>query len=366
MSQGDEKVLVNAEILHDRCAALFESGGLSGAAASEVATVLVGADLRGVTTHGVARVPLYLERLARGLVNAEPDIRVEQRRPTSIVVDGDNGMGAVVANRAMNEVVDRALEVGMAAATVRRSNHFGAAALYVANAARRGCIGLAVSPASPSLAPFGAREPLFGTNPIAMAVPVRDGDPWVMDMATSVAARGAIRLAARRGDPIPEGWALDRQGRPTTDAQAALEGLMVPFAGPKGSALAGMVEIMGGVLAGAAASGEVGEMGRTMDRPQNVGHFMAAIDIEAFMDRALFDHRMADSLARLKRLKPAAGFKEVLYPGELEARRAKHYRRHGIPLSRKTAYEPFDKCLEAAKLPGLPVLTNSTTREDRP
>ncbi|WP_366656211.1 Ldh family oxidoreductase [Fodinicurvata sp. EGI_FJ10296] len=365
MSQGDDKVLVNADVLRDRCAALFEGAGLSGAGAGQVATVLVGADLRGVTTHGVARVPLYLDRLMRGLVNPRPEIKVERRRPTSLVIDGDNGMGAVVGTRAMDEVIARAREIGIGAATVRHSNHFGAAAIYVQEAARQGCIGMAVSPASPSLAPFGAREPLFGTNPIAMAVPTRDRDPWVMDMATSVAARGAIRLAAKRGQPIPEGWALDREGRPTTDPVAAMEGLMVPFAGPKGSALAMMVEIMGGVLAGASATGEVGEMGRTMDRPQNVGHFMMAMDIDAFMDRALFDDRMEDSLRRLKALKPAAGFKEVLYPGELEARRERHYRRHGVPLSRKTAFEPLSECLKASGLHELPTLEMPDSQEAR-
>jgi LDH2 family malate/lactate/ureidoglycolate dehydrogenase len=258
-----------------------------------------------------------------------------------MAVDGRNGMGAVVGARAMDEVLARADEFGIAAATVRNSNHFGAAGWYAARAPARGCVGICISAASKSLAPYGSRKPFFGTNPIAVAIPAGDRAPWVMDMATSLAARGHIRIAAAAGRSIPEGWALDRDGRPTTDAAAALAGVMLPFAGPKGSALAFLADILAGALAGAGFGGSVRDMNTDFTAPQNVGHFVMAFRIDAFTDPAEFAERMAALIARLKSLAPAEGFAEVNYPGEIEARLAAERRVAGIPLS--------DECLAALR-----------------
>ncbi len=330
---SDAMARYGADDLSTLAAAVFHAHGLSASDASVVADSLVSANLRGVDTHGVARIPAYVERFRTRLVEAVPAIKIESRMPWAAVVDGGNGMGAVVAHRAMSDAIERAERLGIGAATARRSNHYGMASHYALQAVPHGCIGISLSPASKSLAPFGSREPLFGTNPIAFAVPAGRHAPWVMDMATSVAARGHIRLAARHGEAIPEGWALDEAGRPTTDAKAALAGVMLPFAGPKGSALSMLVDILGGVLSGSAFAGEIRDMNSDFERPQDVGHFFLAMKVEAFMPLADFNARMEEAIARLKALKPAAGFTEVLYPGEPEARKEAERRRNGVPLS---------------------------------
>jgi LDH2 family malate/lactate/ureidoglycolate dehydrogenase len=312
---------------------IFVHEGLPPSDAKIVAESLVTADLRGIDTHGVARIPSYVERFPKRLVEPRPQIVVTSRMPWAASIDGGNGMGPVVANRAMSEAIDRAESFGIGAATAHRSNHFGAAAHYALQAVAHDCIGITLTPASKSLAPFGSREPLFGTNPIAVAVPAGSHAPWVMDMASSVAARGHIRLAARHGKPIPEGWALDELGRPTTDAEAALAGVMLPFAGVKGSALAMLIDILGGVLSGSGFAGTIRDMTRDFDAPQDVGHFFLAMKVEAFMPLPEFNERMETAIARLKGLKPAAGFTEVLYPGEPEARRQRKHLEHGIPLT---------------------------------
>lgn len=344
---GDATARYHADDLTALAAAVFRAEALPSADAAIVAESLVSANLRGVDTHGVARIPAYVERFRTRLVEAAPAIAVEGRMPWAVCVDGGNGMGAVVAHRAMAEAIARAERLGIGAATARRSNHYGMASHYAIQAVTHGCIGVSLSPASKSLAPFGSREPLFGTNPIAVAVPAGRHAPWVMDMATSVAARGHIRLAARHGEPIPEGWALDAEGRPTTNAEAALAGVMLPFSGVKGSALAMLIDILGGVLSGSAFAGGIRDMNTDFEAPQDVGHFFLAMKVEAFMAPADFAARMEEAIARLKALQPAAGFTEVLYPGEPEARKEAERRQNGVPLSAQVA-EALRAVAEAA------------------
>ncbi|RTL91720.1 Ldh family oxidoreductase [Ancylobacter aquaticus] len=323
----------DADALTAWTAAVFSHWRLPLADAATVAHSLVAANLRGVDTHGATRIPAYIERLRRDLVEPEPKVVVGSAMPFAATVDGGNGMGPVVGQIAMDEALKRADGIGIGVVTARRSNHFGAAAYYALQAVERGCIGLCLSPASKSLAPFGSQEPLFGTNPIAVAIPAGRHAPWVMDMATSVAARGHIRLAVRHGHAIPEGWALDADGHPTTDAERALAGVMLPFAGAKGSALAMLVDILGGVLAGSGFGGSIRNMTEDFDAPQDVGHFFLALKIEGLMPLAEFNARMEQEVAHLKALKPAAGVDEVLYPGEPEAHREQERRAWGIPLS---------------------------------
>ena len=330
---SDAPHLYDADALTAWTAGIFSHWKLPPADAETVAQSLVAANLRGVDTHGVTRVPAYIERLRRGLVEPRPEIIVQSTMPFAATVDGGNGMGPVVGQIAMTEALKRADTLGIGVVTARHSNHFGAAAFYALQAVERGCIGLCLSPASKTLAPFGSQEPLFGTNPIAVAIPAGRQVPWVMDMATSVAARGHIRMAARHGRDIPEGWALDADGLPTTDAERALAGVMLPFAGAKGSALAMLVDILGGVLSGSGFGGSIRDMTKDFEAPQDVGHFFLALKIEGLMPLAEFNTRMEEEVARLKALRPAAGFNEVLYPGEPEARREQQRRTLGIPLS---------------------------------
>jgi L-2-hydroxycarboxylate dehydrogenase (NAD+) len=305
--------------------------------ARTVAASLVHADLIGVSTHGVARLPSYVDRLKKGMVNPRPDIKVEHRSRWSASIDADNAMGAVVAQRAVTEVRAMIERSGIGSVVVRGSNHFGTAGYYARAISGDDGIGICMSPASRSLAPFGSQEPLLGTNPYAVSAPAGRYPPWTMDMASSIAARGHIRIAAKEGKPIPEGWALDKEGRPTTDPNLALQGVMLPFAGSKGSALAMMIDIFGGVMSGSAFGGDIRDMNFDFEAPQNVGHFFMGWKIESFIDMRSFTARMETLIGRLKALKPAANFSEVMYPGEPEARAREAHLVTGVPLKDEIA-----------------------------
>jgi LDH2 family malate/lactate/ureidoglycolate dehydrogenase len=327
-----ERARFAADDLSAFVARLFAAEGLPPADAAEVARALLLADLRGLSSHGIARVPAYLRRLRAGLITPRPDIRVTRPMPFSAVVDAGNAMGPVGAARAMAACMEAARTLGVGAATVRHGNHFGAASVHTLPAAREGCIALALAPGARSLAPHGSRAPLLGTNPIALAAPAGRFAPWSLDMAASIAARGHIRLAEAAGRPIPEGWALDAEGRPTTDPAAALSGVMLPFAGAKGSGLAMLVDILGGVLAGSGFAGSVRDWNADFTGPADVGHFFLVLKVEAFMPLPEFEARMETAIARLHALPPAAGFDAVRYPGERAGAAEAAHRRDGLPL----------------------------------
>lgn len=319
------------------CGAVLCHAGLAQEDAAVVAASLIHADLIGVSTHGVARLPSYVERLRRGLVKLAPAIRVEQRSLWSAAIDADNAMGAVGATRAVAEARRMVHQCGIGAVVVRGSNHFGTAGYYARALAGDDCVGICMSPASKSLAPFGSKQPLLGTNPYALSVPAGRYTAWTMDMASSVAARGHIRLAAKQHKAIPEGWALDAEGRPTIDAQQALRGVMLPFGGAKGSAVAMMVEILGGVLSGSAFAGGIRDMNVDFEAPQNVGHFFMAFKIEGLLDLGVFTARMETLIDKLKALEPAAGVSEVMYPGEPELKASLVNAVQGVPLKAEIA-----------------------------
>lgn len=321
-----------ATALEQFTALCFESAGLPSADAEKVAKALLFASLRGLDTHGVARIPAYLKRIASGMINLTPRIGVTSPMPFSTVVDGDNAMGPVAAYAALEACAASAARTGIGVATVRRGNHFGAASAYTVPATNEGCIAIAMSPASRALAPHGSREPLFGTNPFAVAVPAGRYAPWSLDMAASIAARGHIRLAAQRGQAIEQGLALDADGAPTTDPVEALRGIMLPFAGAKGSGLAMMVDILGGVLAGSGFAGSIRDWNTDFEAPADVGHFFLVMKVEAFMPLQEFEARMETAIDRLKALPPVKGFDEVNYPGERSARTAKERMAAGIPV----------------------------------
>ncbi len=324
--------------------------------AGVVSRALVSASLRGVDTHGVARIPAYLKRIRAGLINTRPEIRSSSPLPFSTVVDGDNAMGPVAASTAVEACMRAADTVGIGAATVRRSNHFGAASVYTVPATARGCIAIAMSPGAPSLAPYGSRAALLGTNPFAIAVPAGRYFPWSLDMAASVAARGHIRRAAQEGRAIPEGWALDSEGAPTTDPDAALRGLMLPFAGAKGSGIAMMVDILAGVLAGSSFAGEVRDWNADFTGPADVGHFFLVMRIEAFMPLSEFEARMETAIGRLKALPLAEGFEEVTYPGERSGAAEAERRRTGIPLGSEVLRALDELAAELGIAPPSPIL----------
>src|SRR5579885_3668559 len=283
MPEPQPPLKVSAEIAVQLAKSLLLAHGIPPDDASTVASCLVSADLRGVDTHGLVRLPGYLERVRRGLINRTPRIEIQQLNSVVVSVDGDNGFGYVVAARAMAECIRMARDGGIGIAGARRSTHFGMAASYVLQAIEAGMIGMVFTNSAASMPPWGGRMPLLGTSPLAVGAPGGRLGPFVLDMASAVAARGKIRKALSRGEKIPEGYALDADGKPTTDPAQALQGVILPVGGPKGSGIAMMMDIFGGLLTGAAFGGDVGDQFKDFDRPQNVGHFFLAMRPDLFI-----------------------------------------------------------------------------------
>ncbi|TMJ06699.1 MAG: Ldh family oxidoreductase [Bacillati bacterium ANGP1] len=323
---------LRSDSLRSFAAALLQTHGVSPRASAVVADALVLADMRGVASHGIMRLPIYLERLRRGAVAPDSTLTVLREMPAIAVVDAGNGLGIPAAAEAMRRAMAKAQEVGAAWVAVRNSNHFGMAAYFALMATHEGMIGLAMTNSVAAMAPFGAVERYMGTNPIAVAVPAGREPPLVMDMASSAAAWGKIALAAKRGTPIPEGWAMDDRGRPVTQAVVAQRAIMLPFGGPKGSALALVIEALAGVLSGAMATREVGRLYADFDRGQGLGHFLGAIAVGAFMDPAEFAARMERLMRDLRALRPAPGVERVFAPGEMEWEAMNASERDGVPV----------------------------------
>jgi len=325
-----------AETVSAFVSALFRAQGVPGTDADRVAECLVQADLRGVSSHGVGRVPIYLDRLRKGLVKSRPAITVERALTVAARVDGDNGLGFLVGTRAMSTAVDIAREHGVGFVLAHHSNHFGMAASYLQQAVDAGLSAFVFTNASPAMPIWGGRTPFLGTSPFAFAAPGGPGRPPVMlDMAMSVVARGKVRRAMQLGEPIPLGWALDKEGRPTTDAKAGYEGVVLPFGGMKGSGLSLMMEILAGVMSGAKFGGEVGNQYFDFDEPQNVGHCFIAMRPDLFMPMEQYGARMGALSDRAKATDRADGVDEILLPGEPEMRKAAERSRSGIPLDRQ-------------------------------
>lgn len=312
--------------------ALLVAAGVPQADAEEIARHLIFADLRGVDTHGTSRLKIYLARMKAGLITPVTQTEILRESPVSALIDGHHGFGQVIARQATDLAIAKAKQSGMAIVAVRNSNHSGCMAYYTLLMAEAGLIGLTSTNAPANMAPFGGKELFFGTNPFSLAAPAGNQPPFVFDMATSQVARGKIINYAREGKPIPEGWAIDREGRPTTDAKAALDGMLLPAGGAKGSALAFMVEILSGVLTGALIGPALPKMYEAMDQPQQVGQFFLAFQPDLFMSMAEFTARMEETLAGVRRVAPAPGFDQVYAPGDVELAKEQESRRLGIPI----------------------------------
>ena len=332
-SETAARVYVSAEAAEAFTKQLMLAHGLPELDAEIVAHCLVSADLRGVDTHGIARLPVYLDRVRRGLINAKPNLEPERVTPVAATLDGQDGFGFVVGTRAMREAIDMAREFGIGVVSVRRSTQFGMAASYVTQALDAGLISLVFSNASPAMPPWGGKDGLLGTNPFCVGAPGGTLPPFLLDMSPAVAARGKVRRAQRRGETIPLGYALDAEGRPTTDPTAALGGVVLPIGEHKGSGLSLFMDIFGGVISGAAFAGNVGDQYKAFDRPQDVGHFFLAMKPNLFVTEEDYRARMDTLVERVRGVPKAQGFDEILIPGEPEARLEAKHRKSGIPYS---------------------------------
>lgn len=318
-------------------ARLFESVGLPLPDARLCADWLADAEASGVASHGIARVSMYLEALRRGKIAARPDIGVEQSRPGVLLVDGDNGMGPVVGAVAIERAIAAAADTGIAIAAVRRSNHYGAAAYLLRRATAAGHMAFTCSNGSPAMAVWGGAEAIIGTNPLAAAFPAaKPEDALAFDLATSVAAFGRIRLAQRQGEAIPPDWAVAPDGTATTDPAEAMRGALLPVGGSKGSALALMVEMLAGVVAGAGIGRNVGNPNDTSAAPADVGHVFVVMDVTAFMPRERYEQRATELGELVRSSRPARGFDAARLPGTGAAGRREHARQQGVELSEGT------------------------------
>jgi LDH2 family malate/lactate/ureidoglycolate dehydrogenase len=326
-------VYVSAQALRAFVGEVFHARGLAPEDSATVAEGLVLANLRGVDSHGVARLPMYCERLRRGVLEPAPEIVVEQVSPAALSVDGGNGLGFVVGRRAMAEAIALARSQGLALAGVRHSNHFGMSAFYVLQALEAGMISLVFTNSSPAMPVWGGRETFLGASPFAAGAPGGARGPFLLDMACTVTARGKLKYAAQRGEPIPPGLALDRDGRPTTDGNAAFEGVMLPFAGAKGAGLSMLMEVLCGVLTGAGFGGQVKNPYTGLIGPQDVGHFFMAIRPDLFLAREDYEARMDSLVERAKGQALAEGFDQILMTGEPELRTQETRELNGIPLT---------------------------------
>jgi LDH2 family malate/lactate/ureidoglycolate dehydrogenase len=303
-----------------------------------VAESLVQADAWGHGSHGVMRTFWYGARLETGAMarDARPEFVVDAGGLA--VLDGRDGIGQVVAKRAMESAIERARAHGIGAVAVRASGHFGTAMFFTRMAAAAGCIGFLSTNASPAMAPWGAREKRVGTNPWSWAAPAGSYPPMMLDVANTAVARGKLYVARQRGVAIPEGWAMAEDGRPTTDPALGIAGTILPMAGHKGYAIAVLMDVVSGVLSGSAFGGSVIGPYRAEAR-SGVGHLAIAIDIGACRPLAAFEADMEALIRELKATPPAAGFDEVLYPGEPEARHADGCAVDGIALPAATVAE---------------------------
>jgi len=337
--------------------AIFLGAGLPHPEAEIIADSLVAANLAGVHSHGVSRISDYLERMERGLITRATKIDVVRESATTALLDANNGWGQVASQRAVEIVVGKSRDFGSAWVGVRNSNHYGTAAYWTSRMASEGMVGISSTNASPVMAPFGSRRASLGTNPISIAVPSGSGAPVVLDMATSIQARGKIILADKNGESIPEGWAITKDGRPTTDPREALEGSMLPAAGPKGSGLAIMLDVLTGVLTGARFGLGVPRMYEDPE-PQQLGHIFAAINVEAMMPLDEFLARISEKERETRESPPADGFDRVLMPGDVELEKEDAHRSSGLPLGK----EVYEELLSTARRYGVSTKVLSSVR----
>lgn len=314
---------------------VFRRCGMGDADAGLLSDTLVTADLEGVHSHGVLRVPEYAKKLTVDGVNPRGRPRVVRDEGPCLVVDGANSMGQIGVTFAMRQAIDRAREMGIAAAAIRGSNHCGTMSYYVRMAANEGMIGIATTNALPTMAPVGGTERVLGINPIGFGIPAGEEPPIIYDASFGGSAHGKIRVYAQKGLSIPDDWALGREGTPTTDPLKAMDGLIRPIGGHKGAGLAMVMGILSSVLSGAAYGTELGNMERG-PRPGMDGQFVAAIRIGAFADERRFRQRIDRAIREVHSVAKAPGVDLVYVPGEIEANKRARYQQEGIPLNRVT------------------------------
>ena len=343
MAEAQVKVFA-IEKLREFCARMFVHFDVPRKDAEQAADVLAAADLRGVDSHGVARLRCYFELLSEGLINPKPKIKILRSTPSTACVDGDNGLGLVVGPQANEMAMEMAAKAGSGWVSISNTNHFGIAGYYVLKALERDLIGWAMTNSTKLVTPLLGAERMLGTNPIAIAFPGKEEPPIVIDMATSATAYGKIEIARRRREPIPKGWAIDRDGRDTSDPNEMIAGgAMLPLGserergGHKGYALAMMVDILCCVLSGANWGPFAPPFALRQEIPKRsvgkgIGHFVGAMRIDGFIDADEFKRQIDEYVRVFRATKPAPGTNGPLIPGDPEREAEVERRKNGVPL----------------------------------
>ena len=312
---------------------LAVAAGVPEQEAQALADTLVWCDIRGHQTQGVYLLPILLKRLRLGLIASPSDMQWRQTATSTGTVDAKHGFGQIAGRLAMDHAIQLAREAGVGIVAVKNSNHFGAAGYYAARAAEQGFLGFWYSNSMPKVAPHGGRHRLLGTNPFAFSCPRRNGVPLVIDLATGASAGSLVSHARRLGRQLPDGIALDSEGNPTTDPnEVDGGGCLLPAAGPKGYCLGLLVEILSGVLTGAAVAPNVGSVFRDLDRQTRCGHLCVAVDIAPFLPPEEFADRLEGLLTALTAVAPRDGFESVSLPGDARSRCVEEQTRLGIAI----------------------------------
>lgn len=313
--------------------------GMSQQDAQTLLKNLLLSDMRGIRSHGMTRLSGYVTRIERGITSAtaQPDITMEAGAVFSM--DGNNGMGSTIGTAAMQECICRAKKYGISFATISHASHYGFGGFYAMQAAAENMVGFSICNSPALVAPFGGATAMLGTNPLSVAVPAGKHPDLVLDMATSTVAKGKIALALKEGKLIPDSWALDSQGNPTTDPAAANVGALTPLGGAKGYALALIIDVLCACLAGGNNSRQIPRMFENPTEPSGVGYCMGAIDISKFLDVEDFKTRADAMYDELKAGLPAPGFSQIMIPGEIEYHLAQKNEAEGLEISEATLQE---------------------------
>ena len=317
--------------LTEAATAVLTGLGESPVDAAVAAECLVYADMTGVSTHGTYLLKNVYERVNSKMLNLPTKAKVTSDSGATASIDGNNGLGPVACSLAMQKAIEKAKQFGISIVLVKDTNNVGCLGYYTNLAARHGMVGLMAGNANAAMAPWGGSEAYFGTNPVSVAIPVQGAAPIVLDMASSLVARGKIRKASREKKQIPLGWAIDSEGRPTTDPDVALKGTLLPMGGPKGSGLAIIVDLLAGVLAGAKYGPAVKSF-HSPDGPTGVGALCVALDPTRFMVSSQFQGEVAEYIKDMKGMKKAEGHSAIYAPGEIEASKWEAASKGGVEL----------------------------------
>ena len=294
---------------------IFIKNKLSNEHALICAEALINAELVGAPSHGLSRLRMYCDRIQKGVINPKPKIKIKKISQSISHIDANNSIGFVAANIGIKTAITNAKNTGLSLVAVKNSGHYGLSGYYAEQAVKKNLMVMIFTSAPPAVAPHGALKSLFGTNPICFGTPTGSKIPFILDTSISMINRGKIRVAAREGGKIPEGVALDKYGKPTTDPKKALEGVQLPIAGFRGSGLAWMVDILSGVFTGGNHAGRVKDPFTDFSGPQNIGHLFFVMKPNLFVGNS-FKKRIKDNIRTIKKLPKIKGVKEILYPGQ--------------------------------------------------